>query len=101
LTILQGKHNLSVLLDGSTPFDITTSPEAPLVNGITLDSIQFFPGAVNDVLIVRDGGATAVHKWKVKDTTGGGVHREFRPKKTYPYIAAAEGPSGGLVIFEW
>ena len=104
LTILQGKNNVSVLMDGTTAFDISgtvgTGPASPLA-WVRLCSIQYYAAGAGNILTVRDKSLTGVQICKMKDVTPAGVHREFTPHRCTPVIVGNEATSGDLVIFEF
>lgn len=103
LTVLQGKSNISVVFDGATDFDM--ADYCPL--GVRLTAMRFYPSAANDIMVVREKTADGVHKWKVKDTTGGGVHYECHPHTSFPYIKHDDTdltlavPANAMFIFEF
>jgi hypothetical protein len=104
LTVVQGKHNVNVTLDGSTDFDMAAtvvSGFSIMPDGVRLTSVQFYPNAAGDVCIIREGSATGVIIMKAKDVGGAGVHREFYPHFKKPFIKGSEGISGSMVIFEF
>ena len=95
-----GKNTMSVIPDDTLDMDTTDK----MAGGMLLKSIQFYPSAANDVLVVRDGSDSGAEMMHVKDVVGGGLVKYF---DTYckPYIKDADctwGTAANVrIIFEY
>ena len=80
---------VSVVLDGTTNFDLTAVPGVP--SNVFLTSIIFKPSAANDYIQVRSGSASGAIIWPANvDITGGGQVLYFDASTQKPYIVASE-----------
>lgn len=74
---------------------------------LRLSSVEFFPSATNDLLVIRDESSTGPITYKRRDTSGGGVHQSTGGESMgrQPYIKAADlvlaTPSQALVLLEF
>jgi hypothetical protein len=88
-------------MGGRTNFDLADY----FPNGIFLTHIALKSSAANDILQVRDQTSTGAILCYIKDTTGGGVEREFNGTKRFPYIVYSEctftTPASAVVIIEF
>lgn len=83
-----------VTFDGSTNWTLPVSVSSRFHS---LVSIQFYPAAQNDVVVVRAVSATGPSIMKAKDTTGGGVLMYFEDR-IVPYVKGTEAPAGSKLL---
>lgn len=82
-------NTVSVVLDGSTNFDLATVSGSP--SPVQLEAIVFKPSAANDYIQVRDVSASGAIIWPANvDVLGGGQVIYFGGLARKPYIVAAE-----------
>ena len=94
-----GGNVISILFDGSTPWDSATS----YPDGLVIESMEFVPAATDDILIVRESIATGVQYFQNKAAT---VHTSkikyfnvgSSVRRLYPYVVGAEATTGVLLI---
>ena len=108
LTVKKGSQGFNVTFDGATAFNLATDTDVGtpslLADGITVKSIQFVPSALDDILIVREEGATGRIIMKVKAAS------EYDQKIKYffdkadrrqkLFVVGAEGSNGAMMIVE-
>ncbi|MCP3684321.1 MAG: hypothetical protein GY861_16710 [bacterium] len=101
LTVAKGSYGISIVFDGSTPWDSTTDyPE-----GLLIESFEFKPTATDDIMIVRDTTASGRFLFHEKAATEYDSKIKLFPaegskKKFSPYIVGNEASSGTILIIE-
>ena len=99
LTVTTGKHTISILFDGSTPWDSGTDYS----NGLVIESMEWKPTATDDIITVRETDASGVQYFSEKAATAFDnkikyFNTEKSIKKFYPYVVGNQATSGGLLI---
>jgi len=94
-----GDNVISILFDGSTPWDSATN----YPDGLVIESMEFVPAATDDVLIVRQAIATGVQYFQNKAATVFTSKIKYfntgnTVKRLYPYVVGAEATTGVLLI---
>ena len=101
LTIVKGRHTMSVVFDGSTAWDSGTD----YPDGFMIESMEFKPTATDDVMIVRElvSGGCAYFNEKAATEYDNKIkyfNTEDSSKRFFPYVVGAEGSSGAMLILE-
>jgi len=101
LTVKTGSHTISVLFDGATAWDSTTS----YPDGLVIESFEFKPTATDDIIIVREGVATGVQYFSEKAATAYDnkikyFNTEDSQKRLKPYVVGNEATNGSLLIIQ-
>ncbi len=99
LTVTKGKQTISIVFDGSTPWDSGTD----YPNGLCIESMEFKPTATDDIITVREIGATGVQYFSEKAATEFDnkikyFNTERSRKRFYPYVVGNQASSGGMLI---
>jgi len=106
LTIAGSKGFINVTFDGGTAWDVTSGSGLTndLPNWVRVRSIQIIPAATNDVVTVRDGGATGIiiYKGKAADAYDHFIKyfSHDRDKLVKLYAVGAEMTTGVVMIVE-
>lgn len=88
-TITYTSGIIHIVPDGATIYDSSSA----FPNGLRITGILFYPSAANDILEVRDGGASGTVIAKLNSVSGDVVKDYITTGLTYkPYIAV---PAGG------
>lgn len=97
-TVASDDNFISIILDGATDWDSSVA----FPSGIRVAAIEFYPSAINDVLVIRNKTATGVFAFKAKDVIGGGVAMPFSKGAWKPYIKWSDQtvttPANALII---
>ena len=68
--------------DGSSDWDSASA----FPDGMRVKSVLFYPSAANDVICIREGGATGPVIFQAKDVEGRGLLLDFQGNLIHPYL---------------
>lgn len=108
-TIVYTDSGAEITFDGSTNWDSGSSSglakDAP--NGLAIRSLRFIPTATDDILIVRDGSATARSIMSEKAATAYDAksvyfnHKKAMSRRRKLFVKGSEATSGVKLIIEY
>lgn len=100
-TVTKSGSVINILFDGATAWDSTTL----YASGLVVESIEFKPTAINDVMAVREGSASGPFLFHEKaasayDNKIKYFNTEKSEKRFYPYVKGDEASAGTLLIIQ-